>query len=170
MSTIIETERLVLRQLTADDAEFLIRLLNEPSFIANIGDRQVRNVVDAHRYVELGPAAMYRKHGVGLRVVVLKETHEPVGLCGLLKRDEIEDFDIGYAFLEEHWRRGYAYESARAVMKWARATLRLQRVIGFIAPHNDPSARVLEKLGFRYEKTVPFPTAENISRMYVWAE
>ena len=93
----LETERLALRHLAAGDAEFLIELLNDPSFIRNIGDRGVRTVQDAHAYVQNGPAASYAKNGFGLDLVILKDTGEPIGLCGLIKRPTLDDVDIGYA-------------------------------------------------------------------------
>lgn len=168
--TIIETERLLLRHLSTEDADFLVVLLNEPSFLANIGDRQVRSVEDARAYVKKGPAAMYEQHGVGLLLVELRDTREPIGMCGLLKRDGIDDYDIGYAFLPKHWGRGYAMEAARAVKLWGIECLDLRRLLAFVAPHNDSSVRLLEKLGFRYDKTVPFPTPDDVSKLYVWTE
>ena len=98
---ILETERLILRRFTNDDTAFIIRLLNERSFIENIGDRDVRTVEDALRYVDEGPGASYRKFGHGLYAVILKETGQPIGMCGLLKRDKFEHPDVGYAFLNE---------------------------------------------------------------------
>src|SRR5690349_12434898 len=111
----IETARLCLRELTPDDGEFILRLLNEPSFIQNIGDRGVRTIEDARAYIVNGPIASYQKYGFGLLLVELKESGESIGICGLLKRDVLEDPDIGYALLPEFWSRGYAYESATAL-------------------------------------------------------
>jgi len=151
---ILETERLLLRQLSSDDAQFILELLNEPSFIQNIGDRKVRTPADANAYIANGPAASYAKHGFGLYLVVLKETNESIGMCGLIKRDGLEDVDIGYAFLPKFWSRGYAVESALAVKVYAKEVLGLKRIVAITDPANAGSIRVLEKLGLRFEKMI----------------
>ncbi len=150
---ILETERLALRQLTADDAGFILALVNEPSFIQNIGDRGVRTLSDAERYIENGPVASYARNGFGLYLVALKESGESIGMCGLIKRDELDDVDIGYAFLPKFWSKGYAVESALAVKEQGRS-LGLRRLIAITDPANEGSIRVLEKLGLRFEKMI----------------
>jgi RimJ/RimL family protein N-acetyltransferase len=151
----LETDRLRLRRLSvADDAKFILRLLNEPSFIQNIGDRGVRTVEDARGYILKGPIASYEKFGFGLMLVELKESGAPIGICGLLKRDIFEDVDIGYALLPEFWSRGYAFESAYAVMSYAREKLGSKQVLAVVNPDNQSSIRLLEKLDFRYARMV----------------
>lgn len=151
---ILETDRLILRQLSTDDAPFILELLNEPSFIQNIGDRNVRSIDDACAYILNGPVASYAKNGFGLLLVVLKETREPIGMCGLIKRDTLEDVDIGYALLPKFWSRGYAVESALAVKAYAKDVIGLKRLIAITDPANKGSIRVLEKIGLRFEKMV----------------
>jgi RimJ/RimL family protein N-acetyltransferase len=141
------TERLELRRFTTADAAFVLRLLNEPSFIQNIGDRGVRSLDDASRYLRDGPIASYERHGHGLYRVTLKASSQPVGMCGLLKRDDVRDVDLGYAFLPEFWSNGYAHEAAVATLGIAR-DLRLRRVAAFVSPGNAASIRLLQKLGF----------------------
>jgi RimJ/RimL family protein N-acetyltransferase len=150
----LETERLRLRRLSVNDAEFVLRLLNEPSFIENIGDRGVRTIEDARAYVLQGPVASYEKFGFGLLLVEEKESGVPIGICGLLKRDVFDDVDIGYALLPEFWSQGYALESASAVMSYARETLGAKRVLAVVNADNLSSIRLLEKMGFHYEKMV----------------
>lgn len=150
----LETERLSLQHLTAGDAEFLIELLNDPSFIRNIGDRGVRTVQDAHAYVQNGPAASYAKNGFGLDLVILKDTGEPIGLCGLIKRPTLDDVDIGYAYLPRYWSKGYAVEAASAVKQYAQDVIGLKRLVAIVDPLNLSSIRVLEKIGFTFEKMV----------------
>src|SRR5258707_11164405 len=101
----MDTERLRLRRFTLDDAAFALRLLNEPSFIHNIGDRNVRTLEQAAAYLTSGPLASYARHGHGLELVELKESQRPIGMCGLLKRDAFPDVDVGYAFLPDFWAR-----------------------------------------------------------------
>ncbi len=151
---ILETARLQLRLLSIDDAEFILRLLNEPSFIKNIGDRGVRTLDDARAYILKGPIASYEKFGFGLWMVETRSAAAPIGICGLLKRDVLEDVDIGYALLPEFWSRGYALESASAVMSYASEKLGLKRVVAVTNSHNKSSIRLLEKMGFYYERMV----------------
>jgi len=132
----------------------MLELLNDPSFIRNIGDRGVRTVADACAYILNGPVASYSKNGFGLYLVVLKETNESIGICGLIKRDGLEDVDLGYAFLPRFWARGFAVESAKAVKAYAKDVIGLHRIVAITDPENEGSIRVLEKIGFRFEKMV----------------
>ena len=160
---ILQTARLTLRRFTADDAEFILALLNEPSFLRFIGERGVHTVEDARRYIADGPVASYAQHGFGLYLVRLTEGGTAIGMCGLLKRDSLEDVDLGFAFLPAHWGNGYARESARAVMGLAREEFALSRIVAIVSPDNVASIAVLEALGFRYERTHrPAPDAEEI--------
>ena len=154
--TILETERLLLRQLSIEDADFILELLNEPSFIRNIGDRGVRTIESAKSYILNGPVASYSKNGFGLYLVKLKETNESIGMCGLIKRDTLEDVDIGYAFLPRFWSKGYAVEAARATKEYARNMIGLDRIVAVTDPENEGSIRVLEKIGLKFERMVRF--------------
>jgi ribosomal-protein-alanine N-acetyltransferase len=151
---LIATQRLRIRPIEIGDAAFLLRLLNDPAFIRNIADRNVRTLDDAVRYMEAGPIASYAKNGFGLWLVTLADSGEPAGICGLLRRDVLPDVDIGYAFLPEFTGRGYAFESARAVLEFGRNTLGFRRIVAVVDQDNAPSIRLLEKLGFRRESTV----------------
>jgi RimJ/RimL family protein N-acetyltransferase len=153
-AAVASTARLRLRRVHADDAPFIRELLNEPSWIRYIGDRGVRTLDDARRYIENGPAAMYARVGFGLWLVEKRETGEPTGLCGLIKRDGLDDVDLGFAFLPRFWRNGYAHESATAAMAYARDVLRLRRVVAILSKDNARSRRLLGKLGLRFERTI----------------
>ena len=146
----METERLVIRRFSSADAPFVLRLLNEPSFLENIGDKGVRTVEQADRYLLDGPIQSYSRHGHGLYLVSLKGSLVPVGMCGLLKRDRFPDVDLGYAFVPEHWSSGYAREAALAILHSDEAA-RFKRILAFVSPGNAPSIRLLEKLGFSFE-------------------
>ena len=113
---VLKTERLVLRHLNAEDAPFILRLLNEPSWLQFIGDRGVRTLADAQRYIETGPIEMYGRLGFGLYHVRLAQSGEPIGMCGILKRESLKDVDLGFAFLPEFWGKGYAREASAAVL------------------------------------------------------
>ena len=150
----LETERLILRPLAEDDAPFMLELLNEPSYIQNIGDRKVRTLEGAKVHISKGPVACYAANGFGLSLVMLKETGEPIGICGLIKRDTLDDVDIGYAFLPRFWSKGYAAESAFVVKKFAREDIGLKRIVAITNPDNWGSIRVLEKIGMKFETMV----------------
>jgi len=152
--TILETERLLLRQFSTEDTDFILELLNEPSFIRNIGDRGVRTIDDANSYILNGPVASYAKNGFGLYLVKLKETDESIGMCGLIKWDTLEDVDIGYAFLPRFWSKGYAVEAAQAIKEYAKHVIGLNRIVAITDPENEGSIRVLQKIGLNLERMV----------------
>lgn len=147
---LLETSRLIVRPLSEDDAPFMLGLLNEPSFIRNIGDRGVRTIDDARVYIALGPIASYARFGFGLYLVELKAPQTAIGICGILKRDELPGPDIGFAFLPAYWSQGYALESATAVRDYARESLGLPRLLAIVSPSNTTSIRLLERLGFTF--------------------
>lgn len=150
--TVLQTERLVIRRLTDDDAPFILTLLNEPSFLRFIGDKKVRSVEDARQYIRNGPAASYERHGFGLCLVQLKDSLTPAGMCGLLKRDDLPAPDIGFAFLPDFWNKGFAFEAASAVMNDGRERLNLTRILAIVNPDNDASIKLLQKLGMKFER------------------
>ena len=151
---VLETDRLILRRLTAEDAEFILELLNEPSFLRFIGDKGVRTLDEAREYIAKGPADSYERFGFGLYLAELKDAGVPIGISGLVKRDSLEDVDIGFAFLPGFWGHGYALESAAAVMGYAKDTLGLTRLVAVTSPDNHASIKLLEKLGLGFERLV----------------
>jgi RimJ/RimL family protein N-acetyltransferase len=163
---VLETQRLGLRRLAADDAAFILELLNEPSFLRWIGDKGVRTCEDACRYLESGPLAMYAKHGFGLLAVESREGGAAMGMCGLLKRDALELPDLGFAFLPRCWSRGYAREAAQGVLAHGRASLGIRRVLAITDPDNQPSIRLLESIGFRFERLLRMPGDAHDVRLF----
>jgi RimJ/RimL family protein N-acetyltransferase len=158
--TILETERLTLRKLTVDDAPFMLDLLNQPSFIQFIGDRGVRTLDDARDFITKRYIEAYERLGFGIYLTLLKENQTPIGICGLVKRDGLDDVDVGYAFLPQHWSKGYASESVSAVLDYARDTLGIRRVLGITTSDNTGSIRVLVKAGLKFERMVKLPGDE----------
>ena len=150
---VLQTARLVLDRFTTDDAEFVLALLNEPSFLRFIGDRGVRTVEDARNYIIEGPVHSYERFGFGLYLVRLRNGGVPIGMCGLLRRETLEDADVGFAFSPAFWGNGYARESAAAVVEYAMRDLGLTRLVAIVSPENRASISVLEDLGLRFEKT-----------------
>ena len=164
--TVLETPRLRLRRLDHADAPFILRLVNEPSWRQNIGDKGVRTLEDAVRYLTEGPLAMYARHGFGLYAVTRRGDDAPIGLCGLIRRDTLPDADIGYAFLPEFWGQGYAREAAVATLDHARRDFALPRLLAMTAPHNAASIRLLEQLGFALERVECLGGATQPSHVY----
>lgn len=164
---VLKTERLQLRQVTLDDAAFILRLLNDPGFVRYIGDKGVRDLDGACGYLQAGPMASYERHGFGLWCVGLDGEDTAIGMAGLIRRDYLDDMDIGYAFLPEYAGMGYALEATSAVMAHARGVLDAQRVLAIVDEDNASSIRLLEKLGFQGDGVVRAPGSERNVRLFV---
>jgi RimJ/RimL family protein N-acetyltransferase len=154
---ILETDRLSLREMTIADAPIVVEILNEPAFVEFVADRGVRTNADAVKFIEEKFLPSYARYGFGFYLVELKESGTPIGMCGLIKRDVLEDVDIGFSIFERFWGKGYATEAARALMQHGLTKLGLSRIVGVTAQHNERSAAVLEKLGLRFEKMMELP-------------
>jgi RimJ/RimL family protein N-acetyltransferase len=151
---IAQTRRTVLRELSTDDAEFIHGLVNQPSFLANIGDKGVRTLDDAKRFILNGPWRRGQPPGHGQFLVELKTGGVPIGVCGLLYREQLDLTDFGCAFLPEYWRQGYAIETISAVIEYGRNTLGIEKIVGLTAEHNTASIGILTKLGMSFERMV----------------
>jgi RimJ/RimL family protein N-acetyltransferase len=165
---ILETDRLILRLQTTDDAAFILELLNDPSWLRFIGDRCVRTLDDARAYILNESVRMYEQFGFCLYLVERKEDHAQIGICGLVKRDSLKDVDIGFAFLPKYWAKGYAYEAASAVMAYGKDTLGLNRIVGITTQDNHASAKLLEKVGLNFEKLVQQPNDAEELKLFVY--
>lgn len=163
---VLETDRLRLRPMAPADAPFILELLNEPSFIRNIADKGVRTLEDARSYIVSGPMASYERHGLGLLLVELRDTGIPIGICGLIRREQLDDVDIGFAFLERHWSKGYAVEAATASLEHGLKALGLKRIVAITAPDNLGSIRVLERIGLRFEGMIDLPQCGGENRLF----
>ncbi|MDN3723854.1 GNAT family N-acetyltransferase [Aequorivita sp. SDUM287046] len=143
----IETERLILREYTLSDAPFIYKLMNSDGWLKNIGDRNINTIGDAEAYMQKNYLSSYEKYGFGPFLVSLKKTGEPLGSSGLYKRANLDHPDVGFAFLPEAANKGYAFESAQAVMNYAAETLKIEKIVGITLPENIPSIKLLKKLG-----------------------
>lgn len=166
MHLIAETDRLRIRRLRLEDAVFTLKLLNEPSWIEFIGDKQVHSLEDAEAYLNSGPLSMYETEGMGMYLVETRASHKPIGMCGLLRRDTLQDVDMGLAFLPSHWGSGYAREAAQAVMNYGHESLNLHRVIAITLPHNHACIRLLEALGYAFEKEIQLAPDDDVLALY----
>jgi RimJ/RimL family protein N-acetyltransferase len=165
--TVCETRRLQLRHVSESDAPFILELLTDPDFLANVGDRGVHSLHEAQRYIVSGPGASYARYGFGLWVVELKAPALAIGLCGLLRRDTHPDVEIGFALLPAFRRQGYALEAARATLQVGTQLLGLTRIVAITAPTNRGSIRILESLGLTFERMVRFTADGGESRLFV---
>ena len=156
---IAKTTRLNVREFEIQDSAFILQLLNTPSWLKYIGDRHILTEGDAVNYLERGPLKSYAEHGFGLNLVELKDG-TPVGMCGLIKRETLDDVDIGFAFLPGYEGQGFAFESAAAILTHARS-LNISRIVAITLPGNKKSIRLLERLNMKFEKMIRFPKEEN---------
>lgn len=157
MTEIIETERLILRKIEESDCEFVYSLLNSPGWLKYIGDRGINNLEDAKNYIREKVISLYDRHGYGPYGVRTKLNNSLIGFCGLFRREFLEDPDIGFAFLPEHSGKGYAIESALAVLEYARDILGLKKVVAITLEENERSINVLKKLGMNFKEKIIYP-------------
>ena len=163
---VLNTERLVLRRLIRDDAAFILGLLNEPAWLRFIGDKGVRTLDDARRYIATGPQPMYREQGFGLWLVEAKADAKPIGICGLIKRSGLDEVDLGFAYREEFQGRGFGREAAVATLAYAKEVVGLKRIVALTALDNERSIRLLEKLGFAFERILRLKPDGPESRLF----
>lgn len=165
----LETERAILREVNEADAEFILDLLNQPSFIRYIGDRNVRMPEQARHYIETRFAKSYREFNFGMWAVELMETNQLAGICGFVKRDGLPDADIGFAFLPQFERKGYAFESASAALRYGETVLNFRRVLAVTSKDNENSGRLLGKLRFKFERLIVLPGGDEELKLFSYS-
>ena len=165
---VLETARQTLRWLSISDAPFIVELLNDPAWLRFIGDRGVRTIEDARKYILSGPLSMIERHGFGLYLAERKSDGTPMGICGLIKRDSLDDVDIGFAYLPQFCGQGYAFEAAASVMVHGKRAFGLTRIVGITSPDNEGSVKLLEKLGLKYERTLRIPKDADETMLFAW--
>lgn len=153
---ILETERLVLSELSINDAPFLYELVNDPAWIEFICDRDVKTLADAENYLSTKIVPSYKKNGFGFYLVSSKSKNESMGISGLVDREGLEHIDVGYAFLPEFRGKGYAYEATKSVLSYAKKTLQIESVVAITNEDNIKSCQLLERLGLKFIKIIQF--------------
>jgi RimJ/RimL family protein N-acetyltransferase len=166
MNLILETERLQLRELTLEDTDFVIELLNSEGWLRYIGDRNVKTKEQAIAYLQNGPLKSYQQNGFGLCLVQKKDNGEAIGMCGIIKREHLENPDIGFAFLPPFNGYGYAFEVASATMTYAKEQLKIAVISAITIPENSRSIRLLEKLSLQFIRPFYFPGSEEQLLLY----
>ena len=166
MIYILETERLSLRQFEITDTGFIVELVNSPGWIKFIGDRNIKTKEQAEDYLKNGPIKSYEDNGFGLYLVELKNDKIPIGMCGIIKRDNLDSPDIGFAFLPAYTGQGFAFEIASATVEFAKDVLKLPEILAITVPHNKASIKLLEKLGLAFSKKINFSADKEELMLY----
>ena len=162
----LETERLFLRRVTLDDTRLMLAVWNDPAFVRNVGDRGVRTTEQAQEALQTGALKLYEDYGYGPYSMVLKSDESQIGICGLFRRENLEDPDIGFAVLPDFCTRGFAGEAARAVVTHARDDLGIRKLTAIVSPGNGPSIGLIEKLGLTFERMITMPGDDEAICLY----
>jgi len=163
---LIETERLRLRPVTVDDTELMLAIWNDPAFIRNVSDRGIRTVEQAREAIESGAQKLFEDYGYGPYCMSLKSDGTMIGICGLFKRDNLEDPDIGFGVLPDYCGNGYAGEAAAAVVNFARNELGITALTAIVSPTNAPSIGLIEKLGLTFDQMITMPGDDDAICLY----
>ncbi len=166
MKYIIQTDRLRLREFTLEDTKFIIELLNSPEWIRFIGDKNVKTEKQAKDYLKNGPIKSYLENGFGLFLVEKKDNKESIGMCGIIRRHNLENPDIGFAFLPDFNSNGYAYEITSATLMYAKNKLKIPKISAITLRDNEKSIRLLEKIGLHFIKTICLSNNEEELLLY----
>ncbi len=162
----LETERLYLRRIDLHDTGLMLAVWNDPAFVRYVGDRGVRTADEARAELKSGALRLFREFGYGPFKLVRKRDAAAIGICGLFKRDNLDDPDIGFAVLPDYCGRGYAGEAAVAVLLHARDDLGIRRLTAIVSPDNEPSIGLIEKLGLGYSGMITMPGDDEAIRLY----
>ncbi|WP_034243433.1 GNAT family N-acetyltransferase [Aquimarina atlantica] len=161
-----ETERLILKQTSEEDAEFIFQLLNTPKWLKYIGDRNVKTIEYSKEYIRNKITPQFKRLGYGCYTVIRKSDNAKIGTCGLYDRDGLEGIDIGYAFLPDYEGKGYAFESASKLKNVAFKVFGLKTIYAITAQNNNPSQNLLLKLGLEFDKKVILPNGNEELLLY----
>jgi len=166
MNYIVDHGRVRLRELTLDDTPFIIELVNTPGWLRYIGDRNIKTAEQARNYLEQGPIKSYKENGFGLWLVELKENQQPIGMCGLLRREYLDHPDIGFAFLPGFTGKGFAFEAAQATIAFGTTQLKPETICAITMPENHQSIKLLEKIGMSYSHRIRLPITQEELLVY----
>ena len=163
---LMETDRLRLRPVTVDDTALMLAVWNDPAFIENVSDRGIRTVEQAREAIKAGAEKLFEDYGYGPYCMSLKSDGTMIGICGIFKRENIEDPDIGFGVLPDYCENGYAGEAAKAVVDYARTTLGIGVLTALVSPTNAPSIGLIEKLGLTFERMITMPGEDDAICLY----
>ena len=163
---ILNTERLEMCWLTPDDAPMMLAVWNDPAFIRYVGDRSIRTLDEARAAIETGPLRLYTDFGYGPFRITRRVDGVNFGICGLFRREGLDEPDIGFAVLPDFCGQGFGFEASVAVLDHARDALKLSCVTAIVSPENKPSVGLLEKLGLHYERAIRMPGEDHEVSLY----
>ena len=161
-----ETERLILKPTTEADSSFIYELVNTPKWIKNIGDRNVNSNEDAANYIKNKITPQLEKLGFSNYTVIRKSDGIKLGTCGLYDRDGLDGIDIGFAFLPQFEKKGYAFESTSKLIEVAISDFKIKEIIGITTKENIASQKLLNKIGLKFEKMVNIPNDDEELLLY----
>ncbi len=159
--TTFQTQRLIIRAITIEDAAFFLKLINTPLWIQFIGDRNVKTVVEAETYIREKVLPQLDKLGYTNNIVIRKNDHTKLGSCGIYHREGNDIPDIGFAFLPEFHGQGYAFEAANALMRAAHQYYQLKELSAYTMEENTASRGLLERLGFTSKGYGKIPVSDD---------
>lgn len=162
----LETDRLLIRPTNVDDAAFILELLNTPKWISFIGDRKVKTIKEAQKYIEVKMVPQLQRLGFTNNTVILKDGNEKIGICGLFDREGLEDVDIGFAFLPKFEKKGYAYEASKKVLDHGFSEFNFKSVSAITIKENRESQKLIEKLGLTYQGEIQIPNDDEVLMLY----
>ncbi len=165
-NAVLETQRLLLRRVTLDDADLMLSIWNDPAFVRYVGDRGVRTIEQAKTALTEGVLRLFERYGYGPFCVVRKTDGMRIGICGLFRREVLDDPDIGFALLPQYCGSGFAGEAARAVVAHARDDLGIDMLTAIVSPDNAPSVGLIGKLGFSFDRGITMPGEEQEISLY----
>ena len=163
---LISTKRLRLRAVSVDDTDLMLAVWNDPAFMQNVADRGIRTHEDAREAIRSGAQKLFDEYGYGPYCMSLKTDGTLIGICGLFRRENLDDPDIGFAVLPEYCGKGYAGEAAIAVVEYARTTLGVTALTAIVSPLNAPSIGLIEKLGLTFKRMITMPGDSHEIRLY----
>lgn len=161
-----ETERLLLNPTSVNDASFILELLNTPKWQQFIGDRNVHTLKEAKKYIKDKITPQFEKLGFANYTVVRKIDNVKIGSCGLYDREGVKGIDIGFAFLPEFEKQGYAFESAQKIMAVGFDIFKIEKISAITAKQNWASQKLLEKLGLHFDSTLKIPNDDEELLLY----
>lgn len=155
------TNRLEIRELTLEDADFIFELLNQISWKKYIGNKNIKTIDDAKQYILDNPLKMYQTHGFGLWCVTKIYSKQALGVAGIIKRDTLPMVDIGFAFLDRYSGHGYALEACKSIIDYAKSRFHYDHILAIVKPENKRSIGLLNKLDFHFKEQIHLNPADD---------
>ena len=163
----ITTERLIISEITINYASFYLELVNDPTHLQFIPDKKIYSIADAENHITTKIIKEYQNQGFGFYLVSLKSDKTPIGMCGLIDRDGLDTLDIGFSFLKKYRGKGFAFESSKAILEFAKNTLKVNEIAAITTLDNVKSANLLERLGFKFSKNIRIPNDPDELRLFL---